>query len=96
MKACECCGHPVVEYDTLRGLTPAQQRIFNIVEKAGQAGITRKQLFDAMYSDDPNGGPDNPNVLNVQRVKMQYALEKHGLKITTTGGHYATWRIEKL
>jgi len=96
VKVCACCGHPMPEYDALSGLTQAQQRIFNVLEKVGQAGITRNDLFERIYGDDPDGGPDSRNILNVQRTKMQRGLAKHGLRIVAQGGHYSLWRLEKI
>jgi hypothetical protein len=96
IKTCECCGHPVPPYNTLKGLTPAQQRILEVVEKAGQAGISRRDIMDVVYRDDPAGGPASPNVLNVQKTKMQAVLQSYGLKIASEGGHYSLWRLEKI
>jgi hypothetical protein len=96
VKVCACCGHPLPVYDTLKGLTPSQQRIFELVEKAGQAGVSRRELMDKIYGGNPNGGPSSPNVLNVQKTKMQIVLQSRGLKITSEGGHYARWRLEKI
>lgn len=93
---CECCGHPIPTFDTLSGLTPMQQRIFEIVRKAGQAGLTRPRIFEKLYSDDIDGGPLHMNVINVQKTKMKDALATHGLKLTGTGGHNSIWRLEKL
>lgn len=94
VKVCQCCGHPVPEFDTLRGLTPGQQKIFDALDNAGQRGLTRRQLFDRLYGDDPNGGPDSIGVLNVQRAKMRDTLAAHGMQIVTTQNHY--WRMEKI
>jgi hypothetical protein len=96
VKVCECCGHPLPSYHALLGLTRGQQRIFEIVEKAGKAGITADRVRDKLYADDANGGPDSPNVINVQRTKMNRALQEYDLKIRSTGGHHSIWRLEKL
>jgi hypothetical protein len=93
---CKCCGHPLPESNAALGLTRGQQRLFQFVEKAGRAGITRHDLMDRMYANDPNGGPDSLNVLNVQKTNMNRRLLKHGLKITTSRGHYSMWRLEKI
>ncbi len=95
-KICECCGHPLPDRHARLGLTRGQLRIFQIVEKAGTAGITRHDLMDKVYANDINGGPDSQNVLNVQKTKMNLRLLKHGLRIASTGGHYTLWRLEKI
>jgi len=94
VKVCECCGHPVPTFNTLRGLTPKQQQMFAALDKAGQRGMSRAQLMHALYGDDPNGGPEYQGVLNVQRAKMKDVLAEHGLRIVTTIDRW--WKLEKL
>ena len=93
-QVCECCGHPLPTFNTLRGLTPKQQEIFDALDKAGQAGLARHQLMHALYGNDPNGGPEYQGVLNVQRVKMKEVLAEHGMQIVTTVNR--RWRLEKI
>ena len=97
VKVCECCGHPVIDRVMFLELTHMQQKLFEAVEKSGQAGIGRREIFDHLYGTDPNGGPDSLNIINVQKARMKPVLAKYGLKMTTvTGGHYACWRLEKI
>lgn len=96
MKICECCGHPILDHHASLGLTRSQLKLFQILEKAGQAGISRTDLMDKMYADRIDGGPDSPNVLNVQKTYTNRRLLRHGLSIVTSGGHYALWRLEKI
>jgi hypothetical protein len=96
VKVCECCGHPLPEYDTLSGLTELQQRLFTALERSGRVGLTRAEIFQKLYGDDPHGGPDSLNVVNVHRAKMQYALRKHNIKIVATKGWGTRWRLEKI
>jgi hypothetical protein len=92
---CECCGHPMPDAYERFGLSPQQLKLFKIVEKAGQAGITYEQLTSKMYGDDPDGGPES-RVLTVQRTKMNKRLAMHGLSVEFKRGHYSTWRIVAL
>jgi hypothetical protein len=94
VRVCECCGHPMPTYNTLRGLTPSQQKIFALLEKAGQAGMSRKQLMHGMYGDDPDGGPEFQGVLNVQRARMKDVLAENGMRIVTMA--HSLWKLEKL
>jgi hypothetical protein len=71
-----------------------QRRIFELVRKAGQAGITRREMMEAIYAHDPNGGPENENIVNVQRARMRDKLAARGLRIVSNKGHYARWKIE--
>lgn len=94
LKVCECCGHPIPRFNTLRGLTRGQQKLFDALDKAGQRGLSRPALMDAVYGDDPNGGPLFVNTLNVQRAKMKDVLAENGLKIVTAPNKH--WRLEPL
>jgi len=91
-KACECCGHPLPEFNALRGLTRTQQKMFDAVDASGRRGIDRRALMDAVYGDDPNGGPMYVNTLDVMRAKMRPVLAEHGLKIVTVDRR---WVLEK-
>lgn len=93
VKVCECCGHPVPEFNTLRGLTPAQQKLFAVLDAAGQRGISRHKLMHEIYGHLANGGPEFMGTLNVQRTKMKSVLDEHGLRIVTIEGRL--WRLEK-
>jgi hypothetical protein len=59
-RVCECCGQelprPASLFDGL-GLSPMQRRIAELVLRAGEYGISGARLFDALYADDPDGGP---------------------------------------
>lgn len=58
---CPCCGGemestPEVTLDA--GLTPLELAIMTAMVSAYPRGLTRRQLANIVYSDDPNGGPD--------------------------------------
>lgn len=93
VKVCECCGHPMPSDSVYHDLTSMQGRMFAAIYEAGQAGIRRAELMEILYGDDPNGGPTEENIINVQRKLMTPALEKHGLKIVSTRGHGALWWV---
>jgi len=51
-----------------------------------QHGITPERLFDALYANDPNGGPDTGRrAVCVQRVITNRKLRSLGICITSTG-----------
>jgi hypothetical protein len=55
---CPCCGTPVNALpleQAMLSLTPLMQRIVRQVER--RPGISRAALADAVYADDPDGGP---------------------------------------
>lgn len=53
---CKCCGQKLPR---LLGVTLSlgYLRIVQIVQAAGEQGIRADRLFDALYDDDPDGGP---------------------------------------
>jgi hypothetical protein len=54
-----------------------------IVEIIGQhpEGLMRHQLFELVYANDPEGGPENENVISVHIRKANRQLERQGWKI---------------
>ena len=39
-------------------LSPMQRKLIERVHRSGNEGICSTDLFEYMYGDDPNGGPD--------------------------------------
>ena len=96
VRTCQCCGHPLPEYEVMLGFTRKQQQLFVIVQKAGQAGIAAEQIIDRLYAGDQNGGPESANILSVMHQKMKPNLFKNGMKFATQRGTGALWRLEKI
>ena len=94
VRTCECCGHPLPKYEVLIDLTPKQQRLFQIVHRAGRAGINYNGIVDMLYADK-DGGPSR-NILSVMKVRMQPKLAKHGLKLVCRTGPDSHWRVEAI
>jgi hypothetical protein len=57
-----------------------RQRIVNLVADRPD-GITRGELLDLVYADDPNGGPDNPNTISVLIKHANEELAAQGFRI---------------
>jgi hypothetical protein len=96
-RICEACGHPMPTYHDIIGLTGMQQRVFEIVEKAGAAGVAFRTVVERAYSIKADGGPLHANTsINVMRSNMNKRLARKGLTIKASGGHYSIWRLEKL
>lgn len=59
VKICECCGQEIrTDIDLGVKLSRGDRTIVNAVHKAGKNGILTPRLFDILYSDDPDGGPE--------------------------------------
>ena len=54
MEVCPCCKRPLGPKVKLDG--PVQQRIFDYVSEHPD-GVPMSKIIDAVYFDDPNGGP---------------------------------------
>ena len=96
VRTCECCGHPLPEYEAILDLTSKQQKLFAILHKAGRAGIAAEGIMERLYGDDANGGPESANILTVMKFAMQHKLQKHGMKITCRRGPGSLWRLEAI
>jgi UDP-N-acetylglucosamine transferase subunit ALG13 len=51
-------------------------------------GVTVWQILDAVYADDPNGGPSKHNIVSVMKFGINQKLKKLGIsaRIVATGG----------
>lgn len=94
-KICECCGHPLPEMEILLDLTPMQQKLFVLIQRAGQAGILASAIHERLYVNEDDT-PDSTNILSVMKQSMQLRLQKHGIKIAVRRGPSALWRLETI
>lgn len=63
-----------------------KQRIVEVIHKAGAHGATSDQVFDYVYGDDPNGGPETGvKIIAVHIWRINKALAPHGIRIRHTG-----------
>lgn len=96
---CPGCGQPF-KTDRITAardvLSPTQRRILD--EIRAKQGRTVTQLANAVWEDDPNGGPLSANRnISVQISKANKRLEKFGLKIGASHrGIGATYMIMEL
>jgi hypothetical protein len=77
-RLCECCGQPIVQEDDIV-LTAMQRRIVKLLKRRGSA--TGDELRDALWGDDPNGGPDSLSNLYVHIFHLNRRLKPHGLRV---------------
>lgn len=83
-KRCPECGQVVLSL--LRVMSREQERLFQLILRAGPAGILSDDLFDALYANDPNGGPDRTALKarvwdfnkRFGKVWVIRAIERHG------------------
>jgi hypothetical protein len=91
--ACPCCGEPVVAptleiicftYD----LSPFQTRILSAVWRGRGLPVSAERIFDVMYADDPDGGPELPKMYAAFKEglhRLRGKLEGSGIGIVNSG-----------
>lgn len=79
---CACCGQ-VIPPKLI--LPRVKQRIYDYVSRHPE-GCDRWQIMNYVYEDDPNGGPNSTNVINVHIVQINKRLKPDGLRIWAGGG----------
>lgn len=93
---CECCGHPMVSDKIGVVLTVTQHRVYEVVKRAGSAGITCKEIFDRVYANDPDGGPNSPGIISVCISQANKRLAQFGLKMQGTKGPAGGIRLVRI
>lgn len=74
---CPCCGQKV-DVPTLDivietcGISPFQARILEAVWRGRGRAVPTQRIFDAMYADDPDGGPSN----NEMYLQFKFGLNR--------------------
>lgn len=92
VEVCECCKRPLAPRIAVGG--KVKQRVFDFI--ANNAGVTTRQVMDAVYADDPDGGPDDLKNIAVQVCFINKVIAKQGLKIKSTRGPGATYSLVAL
>lgn len=98
---CPTCGHPIAvksSVDKLGALLQGRQRqLFEIVESAGTAGITSMAIFERMYADRSDGGPESgPRIIPIMRRQLNPKLRPIGLQIVCRGRMYGRYFLETI
>lgn len=90
---CPCCGHPVYS-PTLEMLVDAlsiskdQATILSAVWRGKGMAVPTQRIFDAMYADDPNGGPSPEcmySALKMRLHRLREKLEGSGVAVEAVG-----------
>lgn len=98
MKLCPCCGQSMAATDprdvlaTVR-LSPMERRLCEYLAERFGKWIDREKIEDAVYADDPNGGPENANqCIRWFAFRANRKLAPHGLTVESQLGQGATAR----
>jgi hypothetical protein len=103
---CPLCGGSLaagrvpVEALVELNVSEQQRRILEELVRAFPRSVPKTSLIDALYFDDPDGGPDNPrNVLSQQLSRIRAALHPYGWSLSNAqrdGSNYGRVRLVKL
>lgn len=101
---CPCCGGAItapMSVDGLLGLphSPLERRILSAIVAAYPEHVEKPELINAMYWDDPNGGPDDAaRTTDVHVYRINRRIAKHGWQIVAMFGNgtRALRRIEQV
>jgi len=93
-KTCSCCGQ-LIPPKLFFPRAPVSQRLYDFVASRPQ-GTTREQIADAIYAEDPNGGPDSPSAIKALIWKMNNRLKPEHLAIRGTMGCGSSYRLVQL
>ena len=103
-RTCPCCGGSgtLSAVDLVRdGLSPMQRRIYDYLRTKPQGVDGLGRIVDAIYADDPAGGPLTAvNTVAQQVSLMRPKLACHGLRIGSRSGKrhaagYGIWPAEQ-
>lgn len=98
MTACPCCAQAVdvPDLETLiedRGITGSPAALLRAVWAARGHRLPTERVFDALFADDPNGGPSPSSMYLRTRRAHQYlneALAGSGVSVVRVRGG---WRL---
>lgn len=90
---CPCCQSPV-DVPSLEividhyGLTPLEARVLGAIWRGKGMPVMAERVFDAMYADDPDGGPSPSKMYLAFKVALCHLRKKlrgSGISIENVG-----------
>lgn len=91
--ACPCCG-AIVAAPSLEMLVDVlaiskdQEAVLSAIWRGKGMAVSTQRIFDAMYADDPDGGPSPERMYNALKLrlhKLREKLEGTGIKVEAVG-----------
>lgn len=101
---CPTCGHEVEEVPAKAlaavRVTGQCRLILTALIDRYPAEVAHQSLWVRLYSDRPDGGPDNPgNLISVQIGRLRHALTPYGWTVSKAKcgtGSRGRYRLEKI
>lgn len=92
---CPCCNQPLPDTDVRwdprtrvlarKGeavkLSGIQARVFDVLWRAQPERVPTKSIFERVYADDPDGGPESPNIVAVVLCRVRKMVAPLGVEI---------------
>ncbi|TCP88953.1 transcriptional regulator [Rhizobium sp. PP-CC-2G-626] len=101
--SCPCCGQNLVSSLPAAGLKnvrfygSTQTLVLHALAEAYPRGMTKEQLFDVIYSENPDGGPlYGPNIIAIHIGKLRPKIEQLGWTIphnAVGAGNFGSYRL---
>ncbi|MBN8935187.1 MAG: hypothetical protein J0I13_02515 [Rhizobiales bacterium] len=93
MTACPCCNQPVAapllnDVIVAHRLSGFEESILRAVWRGKGHPVSTERIFDAMYADDPDGGPEPPTMYKYFRIglsRLRARLKGTGVSIENAG-----------
>lgn len=93
MTACPCCKQPVVipsldDVIEAHGLDGFEASVLRAVWRGNGHAVQTERIFDAMYVDDPDGGPSPTRMYAAFKVALCHLrarLKESGVSIENVG-----------
>lgn len=90
---CPCCGHKVTSPSLeivvdVYGVTPLEARILGAIWRGRGMPVQTERIFDAMYEDDPDGGPSRVKMYTAFKVALHHLRKRisgSGIRIESAG-----------
>ena len=95
MTRCCCCGQLIPPPAEVFQNARVKQRIYEYIA-AHPEGVSRRQVVEAVYADDPDGGPEYMNVIAVHVKQMNPKLATLGVRLVASGGPHSVYRLVAL
>ena len=96
LKRCQHCGQIIPPANPFLPGRPVKALIYDYVS-AHPEGVTRQQVAEFVYKDRHDGGPEFAlGVISINIPFMNDTLAPLGLRIVSSMGHGAVYRLKKL
>jgi hypothetical protein len=94
VRCCPQCGQ-VIPPKKLFPHQPVKRRIYEYVARHPE-GVSRRQIIDAVYANDPDGGPISESIISCHLFSMRPTLHAAGVNITSPRGRGGgCYKLEK-